>query len=455
MTNPDNASVVHKIRSLARMRSEQSIPVFLQGLNQEDNSVQAWAAWGLAQIGSDVVVTHLLAALGDSSPQVRKWATWALGEIGSEQAVTGLLDALNHEDAQVRWRAATALGRIANPVAIDPLLQVLREDEDHYVRGRAIWALGQLRSDAALEDLKRALYDPDFYIHTKAVYALGNLASEDAVSILLEGLYHPVLEVRAASVSVLGEIGTETAIAGILQSLSDGDVFVRTRVVEALGNIGTPTVIAGIRQALNDEDAYVRDRAAAVIEKLKGAMNRDVQDTPAMAASSIQIPGLPKLWIGSFSEASEYLWSKTPGSSIHYLISIGSPGVAPPPGYTRIPHHLRLEFDDIDMPHDDPEYVLPTAEHILQIIEFTNLISSNQGDLLIHCQSGVSRSAAVALIVCAELLGVGREDDALANVLAVRPQALPNLWIVQLADDILNCGGRLVQVVQQHHDAVK
>jgi predicted protein tyrosine phosphatase len=67
----------------------------------------------------------------------------------------------------------------------------------------------------------------------------------------------------------------------------------------------------------------------------------------------------------------------------------------------------------------------------------------------------VSRSAAVALIVCAELLGVGREKDALAYVLAARPQALPNLWIVQLADDILNCGGRLVEAVQQHHDAVK
>ncbi|MEQ8963369.1 MAG: PBS lyase, partial [Coleofasciculus sp. C2-GNP5-27] len=90
-----------------------------------------------------------------------------------------------------------------------------------------------------------------------------------------------------------------------------------------------------------------------------------------------------------------------------------------------------------------------------KVIEFTDLISSNQGDLLVHCQSGVSRSAAVALIVVAELLGVGREKDALAYVLAARPQALPNLWIVQLADDILNRGGRLVEAVQQHHDAVK
>jgi hypothetical protein len=50
---------------------------------------------------------------------------------------------------------------------------------------------------------------------------------------------------------------------------------------------------------------------------------------------------LPKIWIASYSEASQLLTSET-GDAIAHIISIGEPGTAPPAGYTQVPH--RLDF---------------------------------------------------------------------------------------------------------------
>ncbi|MFP4413895.1 dual specificity protein phosphatase family protein, partial [Coleofasciculus sp.] len=106
---------------------------------------------------------------------------------------------------------------------------------------------------------------------------------------------------------------------------------------------------------------------------------------------------LPKIWIASKWEASQLLASET-GDAIAHIISIGEPGTSPPKGYTKVPHRLRLEFTDIVALNDDElDYVLATSEHIRQVIDFVPIISQEGGDVLVHCQAGISRSSAVAL----------------------------------------------------------
>lgn len=98
------------------------------------------------------------------------------------------------------------------------------------------------------------------------------------------------------------------------------------------------------------------------------------------------------------------------------------------------------------------KFIQTTSEDIRKVIDFVPLIAQDAGNMLIHCQAGISRSWAVALTICAVLLGAGKEEEALAMVLAARPQAVPNRWIVELADEALEREGKLVEVVQQHHD---
>jgi predicted protein tyrosine phosphatase len=180
----------------------------------------------------------------------------------------------------------------------------------------------------------------------------------------------------------------------------------------------------------------------------------ELVSSPQQQQATLGSNKLPKIFISSCVEASEHLLCTTRGRLIKHLISIGSPGELPPEGYSQVRHRLRLEFDDIDAPDDNPEYVLATAEDILKVIDFVPLISQDGENVLIHCQAGISRSSAVALTVCAVLLGAGKEEEALAMVLAARPQAVPNLWVVELADEALAREGKLVEVVQCFHDSL-
>ena len=68
-----------------------------------------------------------------------------------------------------------------------------------------------------------------------------------------------------------------------------------------------------------------------------------------------------------------------------------------------------------------------------------------EGVLAVHCQHGVSRSAAVALAIIADEAGPGAEADAVAALLRQDDDARmqPNPLIVSLADAALFRYGRL------------
>jgi predicted protein tyrosine phosphatase len=84
---------------------------------------------------------------------------------------------------------------------------------------------------------------------------------------------------------------------------------------------------------------------------------------------------------------------------------------------------------------------------VRQIIALAEDLRSARGLVLIHCEAGVSRSTAAALIMYACWLGPGYEREAMERVLSLRPIAIPNRRMVALADKLLNREGRLAGVL--------
>jgi predicted protein tyrosine phosphatase len=146
----------------------------------------------------------------------------------------------------------------------------------------------------------------------------------------------------------------------------------------------------------------------------------------------------------SRAEAGDILCAPQGCADVTYLVSIGEPHNELPVGFENVARRLRLLFAD----HVDGPYG-PTEADVRRIIDLAERLRASAGTVLIHCEAGVSRSSAAALIMYASWFGAGREREAMGRVLAQRPIARPNRRMVALADELLGRGGSLTRAVDE------
>ena len=146
-----------------------------------------------------------------------------------------------------------------------------------------------------------------------------------------------------------------------------------------------------------------------------------------------------KIEVLSRLEAGQILCSPERCAEISYLVSIGDENDPLPEGYENAERKLRWLIADVVTEEG------ATEDDVRQIITLAEQLRSESGTLLIHCEAGISRSTATALIIYACWLGRGREDEAMRRVLAQRPFAIPNRRMVALADKLLALNGGLIQ----------
>ena len=127
---------------------------------------------------------------------------------------------------------------------------------------------------------------------------------------------------------------------------------------------------------------------------------------------------------------------------VSHLISLVSPDELPAtPACIALERHHRVGIHDISEPLDG--HILPEVEHIEGLIEFVRMWRHDEAPILIHCVAGISHSMAAALITLA-LKAPGRELEAARQVRSAAAHAWPNRRMIELADELLGCAGRLV-----------
>jgi len=150
--------------------------------------------------------------------------------------------------------------------------------------------------------------------------------------------------------------------------------------------------------------------------------------------------------ICSREEAGEILSSPSRRENVVMLVSIGEAHDPAPAGFDNVTPRHRFLFADTN---DEGG---PTVEDVERLIATARSLAEQSGRVVIHCQAGISRSTAAATIFYAVLLGEGREDEAIARVLAAREFAIPNRRMIRIADELLGRGGRLIAAVQRAMD---
>ena len=145
--------------------------------------------------------------------------------------------------------------------------------------------------------------------------------------------------------------------------------------------------------------------------------------------------------VASRAGAADILSSPHRCAEVMCLVSIGDSHDQLPAGYDNVVNKLRLLVADVVTEEG------ATEGDVWRLIRLAESLRMSTGKVLIHCEAGVSRSSAAALIIYACWLGAGREEEAMRRVLAQRPVAIPNRRMVELADRILARRGRLLELL--------
>lgn len=122
-----------------------------------------------------------------------------------------------------------------------------------------------------------------------------------------------------------------------------------------------------------------------------------------------------------------------------------------PYGTARVPRVLRLIFDDTIDPSST--YVAPTLNEARRIVDFAESIKSSDGILLIHCEAGISRSAAAAIICKTTWDGAGHEASSIISTYLDNHKAWPNTLLIKYGDEALQRNGALIAAVKANPDA--
>ncbi len=166
------------------------------------------AAYGLGRLGPLENLEELKLALEDEFPDVRKVALEALGTVcnvlGDDFEL--VLARLNDEVREVRLTVVQLLGSACCVEGVEKYLLQALEDEDDWVRIRAVEALGERKDPKVLPQLMPLLESENTLLRLKVVEALGQIGGKTAFRALLEMVNSEDPELQAAAEDALERI---------------------------------------------------------------------------------------------------------------------------------------------------------------------------------------------------------------------------------------------------------
>jgi predicted protein tyrosine phosphatase len=148
----------------------------------------------------------------------------------------------------------------------------------------------------------------------------------------------------------------------------------------------------------------------------------------------------PRITICGLSELDEHI-----EAGITHVLSITGPNSPDAPELAVFAPHRRLilRFDDVIRP--EPDRIAPTRQDVERLLVFGQEVGAvPAAHLLVHCQAGVSRSTAAAALILMQANPDLSAAAALDAVAAIRPQAWPNLLILEFGDVLLGRNGEIV-----------
>jgi predicted protein tyrosine phosphatase len=128
----------------------------------------------------------------------------------------------------------------------------------------------------------------------------------------------------------------------------------------------------------------------------------------------------------------------------HIVTLINQDTLVDRPESVEVGNHLFLGMHDICDPMDG--MVCPSEQHVETLLDFVGRWDRTT-PVVVHCYAGISRSTAAAFTAYCAVRPDLDEAEIAQRIRARSPEATPNMRIVQMADDLLDRKGRMVEAV--------
>ena len=133
---------------------------------------------------------------------------------------------------------------------------------------------------------------------------------------------------------------------------------------------------------------------------------------------------------------------------VSHVLSILDPGWPVPEAFGSFGEHERLELRFHDVIEDEAGMEPPQPAHVARLLAFGRDLLAEPAPaahLLVHCHAGVSRSTASMILIVAQAQPERSAAAIAQEILRIRPQAWPNLRLIEIGDAQLGRGGEIVR----------
>lgn len=186
----DNSAVrINAARSLADKKEPSALVPLALLLKDPDGEVKKEVAKIICDMGHPQTANQILPLLDDEDRDAQGQAIEILGDLKEERAAEKMVEMLSDPIQPNKDKLAAALAKIGCLEAQKPLAEIARKTkEEEMNRIQAIYAVGEIAGDLALEVLKDCALDNNALIYSAASMALQKIGSPDAHSILISML---------------------------------------------------------------------------------------------------------------------------------------------------------------------------------------------------------------------------------------------------------------------------
>jgi HEAT repeat protein len=217
---------------LIHIADAKIVPEVMALMRDKDVNIRRCAIEVLKNLKDPATSEELMRSLKDSDWWVRQIATSSLTELHGDNNITRSFITLTRDpDENLRRCAVEFFNKVIDPAAYDALIERL-EDEDWWVREKAIRALGKLKNEQAVAPLLNKLDDRE--VAWSVPSALAAIGNQEAIDHLKRLLFADTKRMRIESIKALASLKSKEAVTALMECLADPNEEVAAQDVDAL-----------------------------------------------------------------------------------------------------------------------------------------------------------------------------------------------------------------------------